>query len=100
MARRKIIWTAKAKNEFKATLKFYNKRNGNRDYSRRIKSETVELIGKLKPHIYLGRPTDMKNVRILVKGHFTIYYEIKQFEILILVIWDSRRNPEELETFL
>lgn len=100
MAGRTIIWTAKAKRDFTSTLKFYNQRNRNSDYSRKIKSGVVDLVSKLKEHIYLGRPTDIKSIRILVKGYFTIYYEIKELEILILAIWDSRRNPEELNKFI
>lgn len=100
MAKRKIVWTIKAKNEFAAALKFYSHRNGNKKYSQKIRNETISSIEKLVSFIYLGRPTNENNIRVLVKDHFKIFYKIRPLEIIILVIWDSRRNPIELKPFL
>ncbi|MGV3587271.1 MAG: type II toxin-antitoxin system RelE/ParE family toxin [Adhaeribacter sp.] len=62
--------------------------------------EIFQIIEKLQNNIFLGRQTSDANVRILIKGTFSIFYEIKEKEILILVVWDSRRNPDELEKYI
>ena len=97
MAKKRIIWTKEARLDFKATLQFYNERNGSSDYSRKLAAEIFQTIEKLQNNFFLGRQTSDPEVRILIKGTFSIFYEIREKEILILVVWDSRRNPDELK---
>jgi len=100
MAKKRIIWTKEAKLDFKATLQYYTERNGTSDYSLKLADEIFQIIEKLQNNFFLGRQTSDAHVRVLVKGTFSIFYEIKEKEILILVVWDSRRNPDELEKYV
>ena len=97
---KKVVWSKIARDDFRATLKFYSKRNGNNRYSHQL-SHVIELaIEKLYRNNLIGRPCDDKNVRILFVGNFQIYYEVLTEEILILAIWDVRRNPDDLQNYL
>lgn len=37
----------------------------------------------------------MTNVRMTVCENYSIFYEVEEEMIVILVIWDNRRNPED-----
>jgi len=100
MAKKLIIWTKEARLDFKATLQFYNERNGSNDYSRKLAGEIFQIIEKLHNNFFLGKQTSDTDVRVLIKGTFSIFYEIKETEILILVVWDTRRNPGELKKYV
>ncbi|GEO04568.1 hypothetical protein AAE02nite_22320 [Adhaeribacter aerolatus] len=100
MAKKRIVWTKEARLDFKATLQFYNERDESSDYSRKLANEIFQIIEKLQDNFFLGRQTSDADIRVLVKGTFSIFYEIKEEEILILVIWDTRRNPDELKKYL
>lgn len=39
-------------------------------------------------------PTNHNSVRILIEGDYQIIYEIFDHLILIIMIWDCRRNPK------
>ena len=100
MAQRKIIWSKEAQNDFLAALSFYAERNGTKTYSKKLAGEVYEAIEKLREHPFLGRPTRNDTVRIMIKGKYQIYYELDQEDIVILVVWDMRRNPDELKKFV
>ena len=100
MAKKRIIWTKEARLDFKATLQFYTERNNSSVYSRKLADEILQIIEKLQNNFFLGRQTSDSDVRVLIKGTFSIFYEIKEKVILILVVWDSRRNPDELKKYV
>lgn len=99
MAKR-IVWSQEAEEDFNKTLSFYAERNGNKLYSKKLARETLEVIDKLREHPLLGRSSIDKKVRILGQGIFQIYYEIKSESIVILVVWEMRRDPENVARYL
>src|SRR5687768_3204161 len=100
MVKKRIVWAKEAKTDFRATLQFYTKRNGSPDYSRKLADEILTLIEKLPANNFLGRETSDPSTRLLVKGMFSIFYEVKELEIVILMVWDGRRNPDEIADYL
>ena len=94
MARRKIIWSARAKSEFKDILEFYTLRNGNKNYSRKLSNQVKYLISFLSDHPYLGKASTKESYRIIIRGHYEILYRVDE-HIIISSVWDTRRNPEE-----
>ena len=99
MAQR-IVWSKEAQDDFLATLGYYAERNGSKTYSEKLARQIQEVIERLREHPLLGRPTNDEKVRILRQGNYQIYYELKNDEIVILVVWDMRRNPEELKRYV
>ena len=100
MAKKRIVWSKEARLDFKATLEFYNDRNGSNTYSRKLADQIFNSIEQLQTNNFLGIKTSDLDVRVLIKGSFSIFYELKEEEIVVLVIWDSRRNPDELKKYL
>ena len=93
MAQR-IVWSKEAQDDFLATLGYYAERNGSKTYSEKLAKQIQEVIERLREHPLLGRPTNDEEVRILRKGNYQIYYELKNDEIVILVVWDMREIPK------
>ena len=93
MARR-IIWTLKAISIFTLILEFYYQRNGTKTYSSSLNKEIKKTISLLKSHPFLGRKTESDHVRVLIKGDFKIFYQVEKHDVIILMIWDCRQDPE------
>jgi toxin YoeB len=96
----KIIWSKEAQDDFLATLAYYAKRNGSKTYSEKLARQIQEVTGKLLEFPKLGRPTDDEQLRILGHDNYQIYYELRPQGIVLLVVWDMRRNPQELKKYL
>jgi plasmid stabilization system protein ParE len=94
---RRIIWTSRAELVFSWILEFYFKRNGTKLYSHKLNDEIKKIIKLLLKHPYLGKKTEIENVHVLVKGDFKIFYKIEPEEIVILMVWDCRQDPDDLK---
>jgi toxin YoeB len=92
MAKR-VIWTNKADRIFTKILEFYTERNGSKAYSRKLNSEIHSLIGILSKQPFFGIKTEIRNIRVFIKGNYKIFYQIEKEVILIHLVWDCRQNP-------
>ena len=98
MAKRKIIWSSRARSDIFNILDFYYKRNGTKTYSNKLNASIRGSIRLLEIHHELGIKTDVQNIRSLIHGDYSIFYEIREEAIEIITIWDSRQMPEKLYT--
>jgi len=96
MVKRKIIWSEKAKLDLFEILDFFNIRNGTKTYSKKLNSSFRKSVRLLEKHSDMGVLTDVQNMRNLIEGDYSIFYEIKSDTVEIITIRDSRQNPEEL----
>jgi plasmid stabilization system protein ParE len=96
MAKRRIIWSHRAKIDLYNILDFYFKRNGTKTYSRKLNATFRNSIRLLETHPKIGIHSDVKNIRNLIIGDFNIFYETKSQTIEIITIWDSRQDPSKL----
>ena len=70
MAKRKIIWSHRAKIKLTEILEFYYKRNNNKVYSQKVFQEIQKGVRLLKKQPKLGLRTDDESVRSLIIGVF------------------------------
>lgn len=93
---REVIWSPLARNKRKQILKFWIEHNQSATFSLKLNQlfKEAELLIAKYPNI--GKPTDIRNVRIKVVREYALFYELSQDKIYILTIWDSRQNPEKL----
>ncbi|NEW84763.1 MAG: type II toxin-antitoxin system RelE/ParE family toxin [Mariniphaga sp.] len=99
MVKRKIVWSPRSKHDLYKILDFYYKRNGTKTYSRRLNLAFRKSVRLLEKNSDIGVKTDIINVRNLIEGDFSIFYEIKSGIIEISAIWDNRQNPDEIDLF-
>jgi plasmid stabilization system protein ParE len=96
MAKRKIIWSTKAKVELFEILDFYYQRNGTKTFSEKLNVTFRKSVRLLAKYSDIGIPTDIPNVRNIIEGDYSIFYKIESDTLEILSIWDNRQNPDQL----
>jgi len=90
------MWTSTAKEARKDILEYWFRHNGSKEYSGKLSKlikKKIELISALN---YLGKPTDFEDVRVSLVSHFSIFYKVTEEQIIIVGLWDNRRNPNDL----
>ena len=95
MAKR-IVWTQTAKRARREILEYWINHNGSTVYSKRLSKLFRRKVALLKSEHYLGKPTDFENVRVSLVSHFSLFYKLDKDEIIIVGIWDNRRNSDDL----
>ena len=95
MVKYKINWSLEARLDLYDILTFYLERNGNSLYSKKIQSLIKRGIIHISKNPYIGIQTDYDSVRALITFDYQIIYEIVDKVILIVMIWDCRRNPND-----
>jgi len=96
MARR-VIWTKKALKEKIGIIKYWINETGSSSYSKKLETKFRETIRNISDNNYLGKATDIEGVRLSIVSHYLLFYEIKRSHIEILTLFDSRRNPTDIE---
>lgn len=94
MVKYKVAWSIEARLDLLDILEFYFQRNGDAIYSRKLNSKINKSIKLAIKNPLLGLQTDNDSVRAIVTGDYQIIYEIIEKTILIVMVWDCRRNPE------
>ncbi|WP_372919836.1 type II toxin-antitoxin system RelE/ParE family toxin [Salegentibacter sp.] len=94
---RKIVWSTAANNDLLEILEYWNLRNQSKTYSKRLLKEFNLIIKLLQKFPELGIKTNRKNLRIKIFKAYKIFYEIGEYSIVILRIWDTRQNPNKLK---
>jgi len=93
---KKIGWSATAQNDRKEILLYWKQRNKSDSYSKKLNylfNEATNLIAKFPK---VGKPSGYNNTRIKVVRDYLIVYKEYENLILIVTVWDSRRNPLNL----
>lgn len=94
---KKIILSLSAEKERLAILEFYFKETGSKQVPTIIFKQINKAIDNISLFPTSGRLIDNQNHRIFVSPPYKIVYRIQEKEIIILHIWDSRRNPDDLK---
>jgi plasmid stabilization system protein ParE len=89
------VWTENAHNERKEILLYWKNHNQSTVYSKKLNELIKKAIQLISAHPHIGRKTDVKNVRVKLVRDYLLFYEETKDTIIILSIWDNRRNPEE-----
>jgi plasmid stabilization system protein ParE len=93
---KRVVWTNTAKKARREILEYWIERNGTNTYSKRLSKLFKIKAALLQTGRYLGKPTDFKDVRVSLVSHFSIFYKVRGDEIIIVGLWDNRRNPDDL----
>ncbi len=95
MDQKEIIWSMKAKEELYTILNFYINRNGSPTYSLKLLSDSENITQLLKINHYLGKLTENRITRVIVKEAYLIFYEIGKDYIEIISYWDNRQDSDK-----
>jgi len=92
----RIVWTVPAQIERKRVLAYWLERTGSPLYSIKLDQRFRSTLKMLAREPLIGRPTTIPGVRVKSVGDHQLYYRIDQETILILTLWDCRRDPKRL----
>jgi toxin YoeB len=94
MAKRKIVWSDRAKKRLYGILEFYIERNKSKSYSIKLYKLLNKQVKLLLKYPDLGLKTSEESVRGLIIDNFIVYYEVAEDKIIIHTIWDCRQDPD------
>jgi plasmid stabilization system protein ParE len=93
MAKYKIEWSTEARLDLIDILEFYIDRNNSATYSKRLNSKINKSLNLILKNPLIGLQSQIESVRVMITGDYQIIYEISDSVILIVMIWDCRRDP-------
>lgn len=93
---RKVVWTRKAIEDRKTILLYWIQRTKSKAYSTKLNTLFIESTNFLAKEPYIGRKTDEVDIRVKIVRNYLVFYEVRPSQIIILTIWDSRRDSEKL----
>jgi plasmid stabilization system protein ParE len=97
MAKRKIIWSNKARIKLFEILEFYTERNRSTTYSKKLYNTFSKELVLLKKQPEIGIKTDYEGVRGLIVEEYILFYEIYPEMIVVHTVWNCRQNPDSLK---
>jgi plasmid stabilization system protein ParE len=95
MAKYKIDWSIEARMDLIDILEYYNKRNKSSLYSKKLNSKINRSTKLITKNPLIGLQSEIESVRALITGDYQIIYELTDNLILITMIWDCRRDPDD-----
>jgi len=96
MAKKEVIWSLRAQQDRLEILEYWINRNKSTLYSEKLYKLFKEATKIISEHPEVGKPTDIKGIRLKIIRDYLMIYEIHDNRIDILLIWDSRRDPKKL----
>lgn len=95
-----IVWSQNSKNDLKNIKKFFDTRNQSSAYSKKLLKTFRDSAKLIEKFPLLSIPTEYENVRGFVILEYIIFYEIMSDHILVLLVWDCHRDPEQLNKIM
>ena len=93
----KIVWTEKANIERLRILQFWIDNNKSKVFSLKLNKLFISAIRDLSKKPTIGRKTEFENVRVKIVREYLILYEILRQDLVILSVWDGRRDKKTLK---
>ena len=97
MVKRQIIWTHRANEERKEILSYWIQRNKSKVFSSKLNKLIIESLRLTAQFPETGRKTTLDNVRVKIVREYLLFYEVTDTALIILSIWDNRRDEKSLK---
>lgn len=100
MVERAIIWTDTAQKQRRLILLYWTKRNKSTVYAEKLLDQIAHHTKLLALYPEAFPATDYLDTRVSSIGHFSLFYQVSQKQIIITGFWDNRQDPSELVRLL
>jgi plasmid stabilization system protein ParE len=90
-----IVWSPLAEKDQEKILRYWAKRNKSNVYPQKLHAmitDRVDFIASSLPKRY---KTSVPSIYYEYVREYRIYYKVRKDEVVILRIWDGRRNPDK-----
>jgi hypothetical protein len=98
--RKSVIWGYFAERQFKKALEYHYEISGNLTYSNKIIDKPNQTINLIIEYNNIGISIFKTNFRSILVFDYAIVYEVLANQILIVLFWNTKRNPKNLEILL
>lgn len=88
-----ILYSPQFADSLESILNFYDERNGNDNYSKKLFKMVYEQVHTLAIFPEIGRLTDFPGVRVLFVDNYGIEYQIRATTILVIDIYSCKPDP-------
>ena len=92
-----IVWTEKANVERQHILQFGIENNKSKIFSLKLNKLFISAIRDIAKRPNIGRKTEFDNVRVKIIRGYLIFYEVIKTNLVILSVWDGRRDKKSLK---
>ncbi len=96
MAKR-LVWSARSRKELFDILSYWDKRIGNRKYSKKLYAEIRRKMKSVLKFNDIGKATSRKDIRTVIIKDYILFYKVEKSAVEIISVWDNRRNPKDLK---
>lgn len=96
MAKIKVVWTLTAAKQRREILKYWTDLSGSSAYAVKLIKITASHLDVILKNPMAFKETDFQDIRESAMGHFSLYYKIKENQLIIMAFWDNRQNPKKL----
>lgn len=93
---KEIIWSEQAIADRKNILAYWIQRNQSTKYSIKLDMLFREAVMLIAEYPFIGKSTDIKNIRAKRVRDYYILYSETSTQIQIITIWDTRQKPARL----
>lgn len=93
---RRIIWGRLAQKDRLQILYYWDNRNKSKAFSKKLNRLFKHDLNLVCNFPLIGKPTNKPNIRIKIVKEYLLVYEIHTEKIVVLRVWDTRRNPKDL----
>lgn len=97
MAKKKVVWSLKAQEDRLKILEYWINNNKSKTYSEKLLDLFIQAAELIAEYPQIGKSTNVDNVRFKIVKDYLLFYEETELQIDILLVWDSRQNPENLQ---
>ncbi|MCF8460413.1 MAG: type II toxin-antitoxin system RelE/ParE family toxin [Flavobacteriales bacterium] len=95
-----IIWSERARKDLLSIKKFFDERNGNSSYSNKLLRVLRDRTLILSDYPFASIKTHAEGIRGLIVFDYIIFFIQESNNIIVVGVWDTRRNPKHLSKFL
>ncbi len=94
---RKVIWSRRANRDVSKVTLYYQKRNGNATHSLELLSRFEKATEMIEQNEEIGERIPDSRCRFVAVKPYKLIYRIDKHKIVVITVWDSRRNPDDLK---
>jgi len=96
MAKRVVIWTITASKQRRDILRYWTQKNGSTIYAEKLIKLIKVRIRTISVNPGAFKLTTFKDVWVSSLGHFSIYYKIRETDLIVVAFWDNRQDSKKL----
>ncbi|MGV3509501.1 MAG: type II toxin-antitoxin system RelE/ParE family toxin [Sphingobacteriaceae bacterium] len=97
---KRVTWSLHAQKDLRKIKGFYDQRNKSSDYSKKLLKAFRNSANLIESYPEASILSDFENVRGFIILDYILFYEILEEHILILMVWDCRRDPNQIKRIL